>query len=144
MAIGRRKKGDFDFVQAGQQALIEGIASPVAGFTLAGIGKAGIESVKGVGRITGKGLEKTKIGRGALKAGEQAAQYINSRKNYLLPFGGVDDVTQRNFEAGRAIFKEIKADMKKPKNIQGLFYPTIKNKKYVYVNDNYYGKLKYI
>ena len=35
-------------------------------------------------------------------------------------------------------------DMKKPKNIQGLFYPTIKNKKYVYVNDNYYGKLKYI
>ena len=110
MAIGRRKKGDFDFAQAGQQALIEGIASPVAGFTLAGIGKAGLSGIKGTGKLTAKGLEKTKIGRGALKAGEQAAQYINSRKNYLLPFGGVDDVTQRNFEIGRAIFKDIKAE----------------------------------
>ena len=34
--------------------------------------------------------------------------------------------------------------MKKSKNIQGLFYPVIKNKKLVYVNDNYYGKLEYI
>ena len=35
-------------------------------------------------------------------------------------------------------------DIKKPENIQGLFYPVIKNKKLVYINDNYYGKLKYI
>ncbi len=40
--------------------------------------------------------------------------------------------------------KDIKADMKKPKSIQGLFYPLVKDKKIVYVNDNYYGKLKYI
>ena len=35
-------------------------------------------------------------------------------------------------------------DMKKPKNIQGLFYPKVKDGKFVYVNDNYYGKLEYI
>jgi len=110
MAIGRRKKGDFDLAQAGQQALLEGIASPVAGFALAGIGKAGLSGIKGTGKIAAKGLEKTKIGKGILKGGEQAAQYINSRKNYLLPFGGVDDITQQNFEIGRAVFKDIKKE----------------------------------
>lgn len=40
--------------------------------------------------------------------------------------------------------KDIKTDMKKPKNIQGLFYPLVKEGKLLYVNDNYYGKLKYI
>ena len=53
-------------------------------------------------------------------------------------------IIDATFETPKINIKEIKADMKKPKNIQGLFYPTIKNKKYVYVNDNYYGKLKYI
>ena len=110
MAIGRRKKGDFDLAQAGQQALLEGIASPVAGFALAGIGKAGLSGIKGTGKIAAKGLEKTKIGKSILKGGEQAAQYINSRKNYLLPFGGVDDITQQNFEIGRAVFKDIKKE----------------------------------
>ena len=110
MAIGRRKKGDFDLAQAGQQALLEGIASPVAGFALAGIGKAGLSGIKGTGKIAAKGLEKTKVGKSILKGGEQAAQYINSRKNYLLPFGGVDDITQQNFEIGRAVFKDIKKE----------------------------------
>ena len=117
MAIGRRKKGDFDLAQAGQQALLEGIASPVAGFALAGIGKAGLSGIKGTGKLAAKGLEKTKdikfiggVSKGILKGGEQAAQYINSRKNYLLPFGGVDDITQQNFEIGRAVFKDIKKE----------------------------------
>ena len=34
--------------------------------------------------------------------------------------------------------------MKKPDNIQGLFYPLIKNGNIVYYNNNNYGKLKYI
>jgi len=102
MAIGRRQQGDYDLGKIGQQALIEGIASPVAGIALAGIGKAGIKGVKGVGNIARN-----------TKAGEQVAQYINSRKNYLLPFGGVDEITQRNFEGSRAIFKTIKADTEK-------------------------------
>ena len=34
--------------------------------------------------------------------------------------------------------------MKKPENIQGLFYPLVKEKKLVHVNNNCYGKLKYI
>lgn len=110
MALGRREQGKFDVGSALAQGALEGIASPVAGFALAGIGKAGLEGVKGAGRLTGKGLEKTKIGRSAIQAGEQAAMYTNRIKNYILPFGGVDDVTQRNFEAGRAIFKEVKAD----------------------------------
>jgi hypothetical protein len=117
MAIGRRKKGDFDLAQAGQQALLEGIASPVAGFALAGIGKAGLSGIKGTGKLAAKGLEKTKdikfiggVSKSILKGGEQAAQYINSRKNYLLPFGGVDDITQQNFEIGRAVFKDIKKE----------------------------------
>ena len=53
-------------------------------------------------------------------------------------------IIDATFDTPKINIKEIKADMKKPKNIQGLFYPTIKNKNYVYVNDNYYGKLKYI
>ena len=99
MAIGRREPGKFDIGSALAQGAIEGIASPVAGVGLYGIGKAGIEGVKGVGNLTK-----------STKAGEQAAQYINRIKNYLLPFGGVDDITQRNFERGRAVFKEIKTD----------------------------------
>jgi len=110
MALGRREQGKFDVGSALAQGALEGIASPVAGFALAGIGKAGLEGVKGVGRITGKGLEKTKVGQGILKNAEQAAMYTNRIKNYILPFGGVDDITQRNFEAGRAIFKETKAE----------------------------------
>ena len=39
--------------------------------------------------------------------------------------------------------KEIKTEMKKPKNIQGLFYPIVKDGKFVHVNDHW-GKLKYI
>lgn len=113
MALGRREQGKFDVGSALAQGALEGIASPVAGFALAGIGKAGLEGVKGVGRLTGKGLEKTKVGQGILKNAEQAAMYTNRIKNYILPFGGVDDVTQRNFELGRAIFKEVKADTEK-------------------------------
>ena len=102
MAIGRRQQGDYDLGKIGQQALIEGIASPVAGIALAGIGKAGIKGVKGVGNIARN-----------TKAGEASAQYINRMKNYLLPFGGVDEITQRNFEGSKAIFKTIKADTEK-------------------------------
>ena len=102
MAIGRRQQGDYDLGKIGLQALIEGIASPVAGVALAGIGKAGIKGVKGVGNIARN-----------TKAGEASAQYINRMKNYLLPFGGVDEITQRNFEGSKAIFKTIKADTEK-------------------------------
>ena len=48
------------------------------------------------------------------------------------------------FETPKINLKDIKTDMKKPKNIQGLFYPLVKEGKLVYVSDNYYGKLKYI
>ena len=48
------------------------------------------------------------------------------------------------FDTPKINVKDIKADMKKPKSIQGLFYPLVKEGKLVYVNDNYYGKLKYI
>jgi len=50
------------------------------------------------------------------------------------------------FDTPKINLKDIKADMKKPKNIQGLFYPLVKEGKLVYANDNnnYYGKLKYI
>ena len=48
------------------------------------------------------------------------------------------------FETPKINIKDIKADMKKPESIQGLFYPLVKEGKLVYVNDNYYGKLKYI
>lgn len=102
MAIGRREPGKFNVGSALAQGALEGIASPVAGIALAGIGKAGIKGVKGVGNIARN-----------TKAGEQVAQYINSRKNYLLPFGGVDEITQRNFEGSQAIFKTIKADTEK-------------------------------
>ena len=53
-------------------------------------------------------------------------------------------IIDATFETPKINIKDIKSDMKKPKNIQGLFYPLIKNGKLVYVNDNYYGKLKYI
>ena len=53
-------------------------------------------------------------------------------------------IIDSTFETPKINIKDIKADMKKSKNIQGLFYPVIKNKKLVYVNDNYYGKLEYI
>ena len=99
MAIGRRAPGQFDIGSAVTQGVIEGIASPVAGVALAGIGKAGVTGFKKIGSLATK-----------TKAGEEAAQYMNFIKNYLLPFGGVDDITQRNFERGRAIFKEIKVD----------------------------------
>ena len=102
MAIGRREPGNFNVGSALTQGAIEGIASPVAGVALAGIGKAGIKGVKGVGNIARN-----------TKAGEASAQYINRMKNYLLPFGGVDEITQRNFEGSRAIFKTIKADTEK-------------------------------
>ena len=102
MAIGRREPGNFNVGSALTQGAIEGIASPIAGITLAGIGKAGIKGVKGVGNIARN-----------TKAGEASAQYINRMKNYLLPFGGVDEITQRNFEGSRAIFKTIKADTEK-------------------------------
>ena len=48
------------------------------------------------------------------------------------------------FDTPKINIKDIKADMKKPKSIQGLFYPLVKEGKLVYVNGNYYGKLKYI
>ena len=99
MAIGRRAPGQFDIGSAVTQGAIEGIASPVAGVALAGIGKAGITGFKKIGSLATK-----------TKAGEEAAQYMNFIKNYLLPFGGVDDITQRNFERGRAIFKDIKGE----------------------------------
>ena len=102
MAIGRREPGKFNVGSALAQGALEGIASPVAGIALAGIGKAGIKGVKGVGNIARN-----------TKAGEASAQYINRMKNYLLPFGGVDEITQRNFEGSRAIFKTIKADTEK-------------------------------
>jgi len=110
MAIGRREPGNFNIGSALAQGAIEGIASPVAGAALYGIGKAGIAGVKGAGSLAAKGIEKTGVGTGLLKNSEQAAQYINRIKNYLLPYGGVDDITQRNFEKGRAVFKDIKAD----------------------------------
>jgi len=102
MAIGRREPGKFNVGSALAQGALEGIASPVAGIALAGIGKAGIKGVKGVGNIARN-----------TKAGEASAQYINRMKNYLLPFGGVDEITQRNFEGSQAIFKTIKADTEK-------------------------------
>ena len=86
MALGRREQGKFDVGSALAQGALEGVG-PVAGFALAGIGKAGLEGVKGVGRITGKGLEKTKVGQGILKNAEQAAMYTNRIKNYIS-FGG--------------------------------------------------------
>jgi len=102
MAIGRREPGKFNVGSALAQGALEGIASPVAGIALTGIGKAGIKGVKGVGNIARN-----------TKAGEASAQYINRMKNYLLPFGGVDEITQRNFEGSQAIFKTIKADTEK-------------------------------
>ena len=99
MAIGRREPGKYNVGEALAQGAIEGLASPVAGVALAGIGKAGVTGVKKVGSLATR-----------TKSGEQAAQYINRMKNYLLPFGGVDDITQRNFERGRAIFKDIKGE----------------------------------
>ena len=53
-------------------------------------------------------------------------------------------IIDSTFETPKINLKEIKQDMKKPKNIQGLFYPLRKEGKVVYVNGNYYGKLKYI
>ena len=47
------------------------------------------------------------------------------------------------FETPKINIKEIKMDMKKPKNLQGLFYPIVKDKNFVHVNDHW-GKLKYI
>ena len=47
------------------------------------------------------------------------------------------------FETPKINIKEIKTEMKKPKNIQGLFYPIVKDGKFVHVNDHW-GKLKYI
>ena len=99
MAIGRREPGKYNVGEALAQGAIEGLASPVAGVALAGIGKAGVTGVKKVGSLATR-----------TKSGEQAAQYVNRMKNYLLPFGGVDDITQRNFERGRAIFKDIKGE----------------------------------
>ena len=99
MDIGRREKGNFDLAKIGQQAVLEGVASPVAGFVLGGVGKAGLSGAKGIGNIAKN-----------TKAGEQAAHFINWTKKYLLPYGGLDDVTQRNYEQGRSIFKEIKGE----------------------------------
>ena len=99
MAIGRREPGKYNVGEALAQGAIEGLASPVAGVALAGIGKAGVTGIKKVGSLATR-----------TKSGEQAAQYVNRMKNYLLPFGGVDDITQRNFERGRAIFKDIKGE----------------------------------
>jgi len=99
MAIGRREPGKYNIGEALAQGAIEGLASPVAGVALAGIGKAGVTGIKKVGSLATR-----------TKSGEQAAQYVNRMKNYLLPFGGVDDITQRNFERGRAIFKDIKGE----------------------------------
>ena len=53
-------------------------------------------------------------------------------------------IIDSTFDTPKINIKDIKTDMKKPKNIQGLFYPLRKEGKLVYVNDNYYGKLKYI
>ena len=53
-------------------------------------------------------------------------------------------IIDSTFDTPKINIKEIKLDMKKPKNIQGLFYPIVKDGKFVYVNDTYYGKLKYI
>ena len=47
------------------------------------------------------------------------------------------------FETPKINIKEIKMDMKKPKNLQGLFYPVVKDGNFVHVNDHW-GKLKYI
>jgi len=113
MAIGRRKKGDFDFAQAGQQAALEGIISPVAGFGLAKLGSLGTTAVKEGAKISAKGLEKTGLGRVALKQGEALAQHINYLKNFLLPQGGLDTITARNFEIGEAAFKTIKQETEK-------------------------------
>ena len=63
MAIGRREPGKFNVGSALAQGALEGIASPVAGIALAGIGKAGIKGVKGVGNIARN-----------TKAGEASAQ----------------------------------------------------------------------
>lgn len=43
MELGRREKGDYDLAKAGQQALIEGVASPLFGIGL---------------NVTGKGIKK--------------------------------------------------------------------------------------
>ena len=53
-------------------------------------------------------------------------------------------IIDSTFDTPKINIKEIKLDMKKPKNIQGLFYPLRKEGKVVYANGNYYGKLKYI
>tara|TARA_B100001287_G_scaffold198367_1_gene167902 strand:+ start:196 stop:1917 length:1722 start_codon:yes stop_codon:yes gene_type:complete len=47
------------------------------------------------------------------------------------------------FETPKINIKEIKTEMKKPKNLQGLFYPVVKDANFVHVNDHW-GKLKYI
>ena len=53
-------------------------------------------------------------------------------------------IIDANFSTPKINISEIKVDMKKPDNIQGLFYPLIKNRNIVYYNNNNYGKLKYI
>ena len=53
-------------------------------------------------------------------------------------------IIDANFSTPKINISEIKVDMKKPDNIQGLFYPLIKNGNIVYYNNNNYGKLKYI
>lgn len=53
-------------------------------------------------------------------------------------------IIDANFSTPKINISEIKVDMKKPDNIQGLFYPLVKNGKLVYHNNNNYGKLKYI
>ena len=48
------------------------------------------------------------------------------------------------FETPKINIKEIKMDMKKPKNLQGLFYPVVKDRNFVHASETNWGKLKYI
>ena len=53
-------------------------------------------------------------------------------------------IIDANFSTPNINVSQIKVEMKKPDNIQGLFYPLVKNGNIVYHNNNNYGKLKYI
>lgn len=96
MDLGRRKKGDYNLLEAGTQGVLEGVLSPLAG---AGINIGGTGLIGGV-----KGLSKAT----GVADSQAVANTQNFLRKWFLPQAGLDETSARVLELNESLAKPIR------------------------------------
>jgi hypothetical protein len=99
MDLGRRKKDDYNLLEAGTQGVLEGVLSPLAGagMNIAGTGVLG--GIKQASKATG-------ISDSTAIAGTK-----NFIEKWFLPYGGLDEASVRSLEISQKEFAPLKAKL---------------------------------